>query len=113
MIILESLTQNVIRFIGRKGTPLTLVLRDEQTKEVKNLTPSFSTNGYYTEFTLDETLIEDRKYQTIIVDTNNQALYRGLVHAITNQEEDEYSTDFEQYQSPVESTTTSKYKIIE
>lgn len=113
MIILKSLTSNVIKFIARQGTPLTVVLRDEQTKEITNLTPSFSSDGYYTEFTLDEVLVENRKYQMVVISSTQSVLYRGLLHAITNQEIEDYSTDVEKYSTPVESTTTSKYKIIE
>ena len=112
MIILESLTENIIKFIPRKGVPVTMGLRDEQTKEITIITPSFSTEGYYTEFTLEENLVENRKYQMIARDALGKTLYKGLVHVITNQTIEDYTTDFEEYSEPVESTTT-KYKIIE
>ena len=113
MIILKSLTENVIKFIPRKGVPFTSTIRDEQTKEVETITPSFSSDGYYTQFTLTETLVENRQYQIIIIDASQNVLYRGLMKVITNQEVEDYSTDIGEYQFPTESTTTSKYKIIE
>ena len=112
MIILEHLTDNIIKFIPRKGVPVTMGLRDEQTKEVTIVIPSFIQNGYYTEFLLEEDLIENRKYQMIARDATGKALYKGLVHVITNQTIEEYTTDLGEYQEPVEASTT-KYKIIE
>lgn len=112
MIILDQLTNNEVKYISRQGNPNEVILRDEQTKEVSLSNPSFSTDGYYTVFTLEEELRDNRKYQLTIVDSNENILYRDNLF-VTTQETEFYTTDKEEYiiidDTP---TNNSKYKII-
>ena len=113
MIILEQLSNNEVKYISRQGTPNEVVLRDEQTKEVSLSNPSFSLEGYYTVFTLEDTLVDNRRYQLTILDSNQNVLYRDNLF-VTTQEIEFYTTDKNEY-TIIDDTpsTNSKYKIIE
>tara|TARA_R110002049_G_scaffold91994_2_gene228671 strand:- start:315 stop:653 length:339 start_codon:yes stop_codon:yes gene_type:complete len=112
MIILESLTSNEIKYISRQGTPFEVEVRDEQTKEVSSINPTFSSQGYYTVFTLEQILIENRKYQLTIKDSSEEVLYRDLLF-VTTQEVEQYTVNKDEYQIIEDtSTSSSKYKII-
>ena len=109
MIIATSLTTNEIKFIPRDGTPFNVEIRDEQTKELTNLTPTFSNEGYYKKFTLVMDLIESRQYR-IVISSTSKVLYRDLILA-TTQDITDYTLNKDEYSEPVEQTST-KYKII-
>ena len=111
MIILEQLSNNEVRYISRQGTPNEVVLRDEQTSEIVSSNPSFSNDGYYTVFTLEDTLIESRSYQLTILDSNEEVLYRDKIF-VTTQQEEFYSVHKDKYDVIDQPTTNSKYKII-
>lgn len=116
MIILDQLTNNEVKYISRQGTPYEVSLRDEQTKEVSLTNPSFTKDGYYTVFTLTETLIENRSYQLTILDSNENVLYRDKVF-VTTQEEEFYTTHKDEYKEykiiDTPPANNSKYKIID
>lgn len=113
MIILDQLTNNEVKYISRQGTPYEVVLRDEQTKEVSLSNPSFYQEGYYTAFTLEEQLKENRTYQLTIQDSNENVLYRDKIF-VTTQEEEFYSVHKDEYKIiDTPSPSNSKYKIID
>ena len=111
MIILEQLSNNEVKYISRQGTPQ-VVLRDEQTKEVISSNPSFSSDGYYTVFTIEQNLLDNRRYQLTIKDSNEEILYRDNLF-VTTQEIEFYTTDKEEYKIIDQPTNNSKYKIID
>ena len=112
MIILDQLTNNLVKFIPRQGVPFEVIIRDEQTKEVTSHLSSFAPWDYYQFFYLDKTLIDNRKYQMTILDSNKNVLYRDNLF-VTTQEIEIYSTDKDEY-TIIDDTpsTNSKYKII-
>lgn len=117
MIILDQLTNNEVKYISRQGTPYEVILRDEQTKGVSLTNPSFAKDGYYTVFTLEETLIDNRSYQLTITDSNENVLYRDKIF-VTTQEEEFYSAHKDEYKEyriveDTPSPNNSKYKIID
>lgn len=112
MIILDKLTNNEVRYISRQGTPYEVVLRDEQTKEVSLTNPSFTREGYYTVFTHNEQLIENRSYQLTIKDSNENVLYRDKIF-VTTQEEEFYTIHKDEYKVIDQPSNNSKYKIID
>ena len=116
MIILDNLNTNEIKFIARDGTPTQVELVDEQTKEETVLTPTFTTDGYYTVFTLVHDVISNRRYKLTVSDSNNKAMYRDLIF-ITMQETEAYTVYNNEYDAhstitDVDNTTNPKYKII-
>jgi hypothetical protein len=112
MIILKSLTENVVKVIPRRGTPLNVIIQDEQTKEETIHLPIFTQAGNDTEFTITQDVKENRKYKLTITDTNDNVLYRDLLQAITTQEIEDYSLNDGKYETPEPDVVKTKYKFI-
>jgi hypothetical protein len=112
MIILKSLTENVVKVIPRRGEPHNVIVQDEQSKEETIHFPVFSFLTNETEFTLTQDLIEDRKYRLTITDASDKVLYRDLMQAITIQEIESYSQDEGEYITPAEDVVKTKYTFI-
>tara|TARA_R110000744_G_scaffold50523_4_gene109181 strand:+ start:633 stop:974 length:342 start_codon:yes stop_codon:yes gene_type:complete len=113
MKILTDLEVNQISFIPRKGCPLSVMIRDEQTKEETEYIPTFTYEDYHTKFILTHTLVENRKYSVHIQDEDGMTLYRDLMQAITDQPIETYSINKDEYDIPEEVVeSTPIYKII-
>lgn len=112
MIILKSLTENVVRVIPRRGTPHNVIVQDEQSKEEVVHFPVFSFLPNDTEFTFTQDLKENRKYKLTITDASDNILYRDLMQAITTQEIEDYSLDNGEYETPQDEVVKTKYKFI-
>ena len=112
MIILTSLTENVVKVIPRRGEPHNVIVQDEQSKEEVVHFPVFSYPTNDTEFTFTQDLIEGRKYKLTITDASDNILYRDLMQAITTQDINNYSLDDGEYETPQDEVVQTKYKFI-
>ena len=111
MTLLPSLTSNEIKFIPRKGSLQSVIIRDEQTKEEFSYTPDFTQDGYYSLCTIVHNFIESRAYTLRVLDSASTVLYRGLMFC-TTQDVEEYSINKDKYDVPVEDNSNAKYTII-
>ena len=110
---IDTIEMYSIKAIYRPGTPFKVVLRDEQTKGEVEFTPAFSASGYYTEFKIKHTFIDNRKYLYTIKDVDGNILFKDLLHVMETQEVEEYTLNKDQYVAPEEEpASTPIYKII-
>lgn len=118
MIITNPGPTHTFRVIHRRGTPSTVILQDEETKEETehSVTPVYGDND--TELTITQELQERRKYKLTVTDDSDNVLYRGLVLALSGYSAlntspvDDYTINEGEYQLPEEEVTKTKYKII-
>lgn len=123
MIIVSELTNgNEIRFIPRKSDQLSFVLIDETTGSEFNDALSFTRDGYYVVCTLNNELVDNRRYIIKIYNTDSlgvvELVYNDIIFCSTQDIKD-YSinnNEFDYSDAPLDydnnDSSKTKYTII-
>ena len=112
MVVLKSLTDNLLKVIPRRGNPHNVIVQDEQTKEEIVSFPIFAIEGNYLTFTLETNLLEGRRYKLTITDPSDEVLYRDLLKTMSSQDVEEYTLNKDEYIFTEQPVNKTKYKII-